>query len=111
MAFNLIAGVLTNDGVMLYTSFGGQFHQSGGILTGTGYLDPLMPILINSGAKVQPGDNEIGTFTFGGDVSFDGELDIEIASASSFDLLKVIGNIDFGPDSLIKFFFEGGFAR
>ena len=77
-----------------------------GDLIGIGTIDPTSQILIGKDAFVQPGF-PIGTLTFLGNAQFDGELDIEIAGLTSHDLLKVIGAIDFGAASKIKFLFEG----
>ena len=79
---------------------------SGGIVTGTGIVDPPNSIVIGASAIVQPG-LPIGTLTFQGDTQFGGELDIEIGGASFYDILSVVGAIHFLPDSKIKFIFEG----
>jgi hypothetical protein len=96
-------------GTVLLSGQGGQFSILGGSLTGSGFIDPAAPIEIGAGATVQPGDAGIGTLTFQGQVTFDGELDIKIIGASSFDKLSVLGNIDFGSGALIRFIFEDGF--
>ena len=124
-------GAITNSGTFIVTATGrvhgiGTYTQTagvttvskfgelsassvqilGGVINGTGTIDPPAPIVIGTGAIVQPGP-PIGTLTFQGDTQFAGELDIEIAGLANYDILKVVGGIAFGAGSKIKFIFGG----
>ena len=100
--FTQTAGITTVDGELS----GSSVTFSGGIVTGTGIVDPPNSIVIGASAIVKPGLS-IGTLTFQGDTQFGGELDIEIGGASFYDILSVVGAIHFLPGSEIKFIFEG----
>lgn len=84
---------------------GGVVLGSGGHLGGFGTVGSIT----NLGGTVGPGHSP-GTLTITGDyVQTGGILEIEIASATDFDVLKVGGNSSI-TDALIDFKFINGFA-
>ncbi|MDI6747190.1 MAG: PEP-CTERM sorting domain-containing protein [Rhodocyclaceae bacterium] len=77
----------------------------GGMLTGSGTIDPPSPILIGANATVAP----TGMLTLEGNTEFDGLLSIGILGASDYGILNVLGSIDFGAGARIDFGFDRNF--
>ena len=81
----------------------------GGTLGGVGTVESTGgPILIGPAATVNSG-NSPGLLTMIGDVDFDGTLTTEFINASSFDVLDIQGNIDFGVGSQLEFLVDSAF--
>ncbi len=77
----------------------------GGMLAGSGTVDPPSPIVIGAGAIVAP----TTVLTLEGNTQFGGELDIGIRGASDYSILNVLGSIDFGAGAKIDFGFDPDF--
>lgn len=99
-SFNQSAGVSVVDGVLSQ----GAITITGGTLKGTGVWNAPV-ITIGPGATVSPGHSP-GTLTMMGEVDFSGILDIEVASPTSFDILKVIGAMKLMPGARIDLTFD-----
>jgi len=91
-------GLTIVDGVMDLSDI--EFQDGG--LKGSGSLVSDNPIVIADNVEVDPGGS-VGTLTFESDVTFDGTLNIEIESTTSFDIVDVIGTVTFGAGSEIVF--------
>lgn len=100
-SFAQSAGVTQVDGTMTQSFI----EIAGGVLKGTGVLSSGNTIVIGAGANVAPG-NSPGTLTLDGDVSFAGELNVELASASSYDVLNVLGMLTFESSARINFLLD-----
>ena len=110
---NRASATLTNDGAgtQVSTLNGGALSNDGAItnrngctLKGTGVWNAPI-ITIGPGATVSPGHSP-GTLTMMGEVDFSGILDIEVASPTSFDILKVTGAMKFMPGARIGLTFD-----
>lgn len=108
--FTQSAGTTTIDGTFAQGSMG----INGGTLGGTGTLNVTNPIMIGAGAIIDPGDGPgmVGTLTSEGTIDIIGTLNIDIASASLFDQLKVTGSgtVNFESGSTINFNFLPGYT-
>lgn len=88
-------------------------HFMAGELWGAGSLngDPLSnlapSVIVDAGVVVHPGDSP-GTLTINGSVIFNGDLEIEIASALIHDRLVINGDIAFGGGTT-TYLLLGGF--
>jgi len=101
--FTQDSGVTTvNDGAVLSAK---KLQFLGGVLTGSGSIDPPNTIDIGANATVTP----TGTLTLQGDTVFDGTLDINIGGPADFGVLNDLGSIFFGAGSTIDFNFAPGF--
>lgn len=75
---------------------------SGAILGGTGFIKGA--VTINTGGKLQPGSNGIGTFTDSTSVTLNSGAiaDMEInKTTSTFDVLKVIGSVQYNGKLIV----------
>jgi hypothetical protein len=109
--FNVpLGGLVTGSGTYLQTGgmtrvngdlSASSMHFAAGEIRGDGTLNgtllpgPIWSVVIDTGVVVHPG-NSPGTLTINGNVMFNGNLEIEIASASEFDHLVINGDIAFG---------------
>lgn len=80
-----------------YTGSGlgtGSVTVSGGTLGGTGVIAGATTI--QSGGTLAAGDGGVGTLTFGGSLTLAGTTLLEIAGASSFDVVAAGGALNYG---------------
>lgn len=84
-------GLLNNDGMFQFSVIDIQ----GGTISGTGTWQAFNePMKVGAGATASPG-NSPGTMTVDSNLDFAGLLDIELASATSWDELHVTGLLKF----------------
>ncbi|MEJ1360119.1 MAG: hypothetical protein RPU72_06870 [Candidatus Sedimenticola sp. (ex Thyasira tokunagai)] len=105
-SFNQTAGVTTVNGTL---ASDGGLNFSGGVLNGIGQVDVVGGGVLQVGefAGIMPGLSP-GHLTVNGDLVLDGQLVIEIDGLlpGEFDVLSILGDIDFGVTSDILFDFS-----
>ncbi|MCV2367740.1 beta strand repeat-containing protein [Roseateles oligotrophus] len=94
--YSQASGTTKVDGSLRASSI----HIDGGNVQGSGTIEAAN-IVIGSAATVAPGESP-GTLTMVGNVLFGGTLNLELASASSFDVLKVLGLLKFDAGARIN---------
>jgi hypothetical protein len=101
-ALNLSGGKLTAK--TLSKGAGGTFNFTGGVLS----AQTINFDLVNNGGTLAPGESPGTTNIIGSFTTTSGALEIELASAASFDTVVATGAVSLGGDLIVKLL--GGFV-
>lgn len=107
-----VAGQFVLDGTVTITHSGinadGATQLNSGSMTGTGTISG--PFKAAGGVVTPGGAGTVGTLHFGSIVTFDGgELDIDLASDSSFDEISHLGNVFILNTTTVQVFLLGNY--